>query len=523
MSKKVKESLFELIKSLSKSEKRYFKLLASRHTIGEENNYVILFDFIEKQLEYDENLIFEKFKGEPFLNKFSITKKRLYDHILNALDSFHNTTSIESQLYKMIHSADILYDKSLYEQSKTILRSAEKLAEKKNLFNVLLIIKNKQKKIYENTSYTEISKDEIDLMYSTDINYHNQSLLYDKLWNIKSQLFYLLSNKGSSRSQLDIQDFKNIIDELAATLDHDNWYFETHYLFHHIYSAYYFAVNDLENCYKHLIENITYFESNEVYIKNHSNKYFSILTNAIFVSDKIGFRKDSIQLFHKLKELPHKLDSDNNEDIQIKLFSSISSLEINMLLQHGEFQEASKLIGKIKSGLITYDEKITIQRKIYLQYKIAVTYLSIAEYSSALKWINIILNNKSLDQKEDVFAYTQILSVLVHIELNNYDLLNYTIKNTLRFLKSRNRLFEPEKAFLTFVSKLRKSKDIFEKEFFWEEIHSELKEIYKDTNNAVSLDYFDLLSWTEAKYKRKIFQEIVQSKFKMKSEKFQNS
>ena len=54
MSTKVKEGLFELIKSLSKSEKRYFKLISSRHTIGDENNYVRLFDYIAKQDEYNE-------------------------------------------------------------------------------------------------------------------------------------------------------------------------------------------------------------------------------------------------------------------------------------------------------------------------------------------------------------------------------------------------------------------------------------------------------------------------------------
>ena len=78
MSTKVKENLHELIKYLSKSEKRYFKLYASRHTIGDENNYIILFDYLEKQEEYKEEAIFKHFKGQAFLNKFSITKKRLY-------------------------------------------------------------------------------------------------------------------------------------------------------------------------------------------------------------------------------------------------------------------------------------------------------------------------------------------------------------------------------------------------------------------------------------------------------------
>ena len=58
MSSKVNSALFDLVKSMSKSEKRYFKLMSSRHTIGDENNYVRLFDFLDKQEEYDEDNLF---------------------------------------------------------------------------------------------------------------------------------------------------------------------------------------------------------------------------------------------------------------------------------------------------------------------------------------------------------------------------------------------------------------------------------------------------------------------------------
>ena len=108
MSSKVNEALFELIQSMTKSEKRYFKLLSSRHTIGNENNYILLFNAIEKQTEYSEEQLFSMFKGQAFLNRFSITKKRLYDHILSSLDAFHAANSIDAQLFKMLHSADIL-------------------------------------------------------------------------------------------------------------------------------------------------------------------------------------------------------------------------------------------------------------------------------------------------------------------------------------------------------------------------------------------------------------------------------
>lgn len=510
---KTKDTIHELIKSLTKSEKRYFKLLSSRHTIGEENNYILLFDFIEKQVEYDEEVLFRAFKGAAFLNKFSITKKRLYDHILSALDSFHASSSIDAQIFKMLHNSDILYNKSLYDQCRTILRSAEKLAEKNNRFNLLLEISKKQKRLHENKGYAEISSKEISSIFERDNFLQDQSFVYNKLWNIKSQLFQLLAQKGVSRTETDILNFQSIIDDLTKSINQENFYFDTHYLYHHIFSAYYFAVNDFENCLSHLTTNITYFEEEVFNIESHPNSYFSILTNAIFVSEKLEMHKDANILLEKLKQLPSKINMENNEDLQIKLFSSVNSIEMSMLTRRGDFERALKLVPVIERGLMNYGEKISSPRKAFMEFKIAVVYLSLNEPSNSLKWINNILNDKQLDQKEDIVSFTQLLDLLVHIEMKNTQLLPYALKNTQRFLKSHNRIFTFEKVFLQFISKIIKSTDVFETEILWEEIHHQLMCIQDDSIESVALEYFDFKSWAESKFKRKSFSQVVFEKF----------
>ena len=217
MSGKVNEALFDLIKSMSKSEKRYFKLMSSRHTIGDENNYVRLFDFIDKQHEYDEDAIFSHFKKEAFLNRFSITKKRLYDHILAALDSFHISASVEAQLFKSLHSADILFEKSLYDQSRRILRSAEKLALRHEKNGILLLIAKKQKRLLETSGYLETTPELIDELANRESSVLDSIRLYNKIWTIKSQLFVHLSKKGIARSL----EEKNVYTEICSELLHN--------------------------------------------------------------------------------------------------------------------------------------------------------------------------------------------------------------------------------------------------------------------------------------------------------------
>src|SRR5688572_13251953 len=87
-SMKKNDLLFGLIKSMSKSEKRHFKLYASRHTIGEQNNYVKLFDTIGSMQVYDETKVREALSGERFIRYLPSEKKYLYNIILNGLNAY---------------------------------------------------------------------------------------------------------------------------------------------------------------------------------------------------------------------------------------------------------------------------------------------------------------------------------------------------------------------------------------------------------------------------------------------------
>ena len=87
MSKPKSEQLFRLIKSLSKAEKKAFKLFASRYgnnTDGEGKIFINLFDCIEQQTTYNEEEILRKIeKLKPA--QMSNMKAHLYQQILKCL------------------------------------------------------------------------------------------------------------------------------------------------------------------------------------------------------------------------------------------------------------------------------------------------------------------------------------------------------------------------------------------------------------------------------------------------------
>ena len=54
------DTLFQLLKSLEKSEKRNFKLYVTRNSGSEELKVVQLFDALDKMDEYDETVLLKK-------------------------------------------------------------------------------------------------------------------------------------------------------------------------------------------------------------------------------------------------------------------------------------------------------------------------------------------------------------------------------------------------------------------------------------------------------------------------------
>ena len=117
-----KDNLFNLIKSLNRSEKRYFKLFTKDKTINGKNNHHILFNLIDKMEGYDEELLKKKLRKEPkILNFLASIKYQLYNSILRSMHIFHAQSSVEAELGEALHQIEFLRIKKLYDQALGVI------------------------------------------------------------------------------------------------------------------------------------------------------------------------------------------------------------------------------------------------------------------------------------------------------------------------------------------------------------------------------------------------------------------
>ncbi|MFW5726557.1 MAG: hypothetical protein ACOCW4_01710, partial [bacterium] len=127
MPKKKSDDLFQLIRSLSPSEKRYFKL--KMQVNGEEQKSLLLFDAMDAQPVPDEAAILQAHSNiKP--EQISNLKAHLYERLLHAMRSFHLKKNRDISTREYIDHAQILFDRGLYEQCNRILQKARRLAHK---------------------------------------------------------------------------------------------------------------------------------------------------------------------------------------------------------------------------------------------------------------------------------------------------------------------------------------------------------------------------------------------------------
>ena len=162
--------LFDLIKSLTAHEKRYFKVYASRHVIGSENNYVKLFDALSSQKKYDERKLKKKIAGKRFADYLPMAKNYLQRIILKSLDNFHLDNTIESRVRTMLRQAKILYEKKMITVCGSVLNRAEKISRKHELDYCFLEILDMKFQLMRTNSYINISQQEINVLFTELLN-----------------------------------------------------------------------------------------------------------------------------------------------------------------------------------------------------------------------------------------------------------------------------------------------------------------------------------------------------------------
>ncbi len=507
------DTLFQLIRSLEKSEKRHFKLFIKRSSGNEDLKIIELFDALDKLQYYDETILLKKLSSikKPQLSN---VKVHLYKQLLASLRLLKSTDSIDLQLNEQFDYAHILYKKGLFSQSLKLLDKAKETAKANQKVNFLIQVIALEKRI-ETLHITRTMQTRAEQL-STEINEVNNRIdTLARLSNLAMLLYSWFIQNGHARNE---QDEKRLKEYLEIHLPENAWkqtgFYEKLYLYQS-YSWYSFIKQDFLMNYRYSQKWVDIFDAEPLMIRVETGHYIKglhSLLNAHFVLRNYNKFNETLKKFEKFAETDRVRLHDN---FRIQAFIYIYSAKINQHSMLGTFSEGILLVPHLLEKLTEYELFIDEHRIMVFNYKIASMYFGNGDYDTCIDYLQKIINENT-EVRSDLQSYSRLMHLMAHYELGNNELMEYLTKSVYRFMAKKENLTIIEKEMFKFVRKaFRLSHTEIRNEL--EEFLEKIKGLEKNRFETRAFAYMDVISWVESKVYRKTMGEILQEKYEDRS------
>ena len=503
-----KDSLFVLMKSLSKSEKRQFKLYVGRLGVNAESKFLKLFNLLDKMKVYDEAFILSK--GFVKKQQLSNLKAHLYKQILISLRLNPAHQNIRLQIREQLDFATILYHKGLYKQSLKTLDKAKSMAienEENNLAYEVVELE----KIIETQYITRSISNRADQLTIQAKELSQKNVLTSKLSNLSLQLYGIMLKSGYVRNDEEYQRITNYFNARLPKYDLEKLGFREKLWLYKAYLWYSFLTQDFLACFKYANKYVELFYEHPHQI--HLNPVFFLKGNN-YLLEALYLLKHRTKFHETLQRLEQTIDSEGfplNDNVKVLAFLYLNNNRLNLHFLEGSFEEGEQWVDPILEGLKTFENQIDPHHVMVFYYKIACLYFGMSAHKKCIEYLNKIINNRSLKMREDLMCFARVLSLVAHYEAGMDYHLEVQLKSTYKFLLKMNDLHEVQKEMIKFLRNLGNiyPQDL-KKEFI--KLHKELKKYEEHPYERRAFLYLDIISWLESKIEHRPVGDIIREK-----------
>lgn len=511
MSNRLTDTLFQLVHSLEKSEKRHFKLYIKRSSAKEDLKIIQLFDALDKLKEYDEKLLLKKLPSiqKPQLNNL---KTHLYKQLLASLRLLKTSENIDLQLTEQLDYARLLYNKGLKLQSLKILERAKEIARANQKFNFLAQVISLEKKIETlHITRSSLEKTEQLTVEALEISGHIDRVT--RLSNLALLLYRWYVKNGHARNEADEKDIREFFhSNLPPDANAINGFYEKLYLYQS-YCWYAFIRQDFLMYYRYSQKWIDLFHNDPFMIEvetGHYVKGMHNLLNAHF--DLRNFEKFEVTL-KQFEEFAKTPVANQHDNFRTHTSIYINSARLNWHLMRGTFKEGLSIVPEIEAKLTEYALFVDSHRILVFNYKIASLYFGSGDYSTSIDYLQKIMHGQAnMDLRIDLQCYARLLHLLAHYELGNYELMESLTKSVYRFMAKMKNLTVVEEEMFKF---LRHSFKVSPRELKpeLETFLTKIKHLERNRFETRAFAYLDIISWVESKVYEKPLGTVIYEKY----------
>jgi len=503
------KDLVKLIHSLTKSEKRYFSLYASRHTLGKENNSLRMFKKLEALKAYNEKKFLEKHQSESFARHYRFNKHFLYRLILESLSAFHSGKTVESEIREHLNYHDVLAEKGLFKQALHELASAKTKAQKYQYYELLQELIRKELILYREQSLTEISEEVVENLFRQFYKTQGDITSVKEHESVAVRIGQRISKAGFIRNKGSIDAIKRL--NVHSKIKKAPPQFAAALNFYTARVALAFITQDYLGALQETDSLLRVIEVHPHMVSETPRSYLGVLYNKIILLNNLSRFSEMKEVAEKIQAIPVR-----TQVLQNRKFYSSHNLILSMYPKTGEFDEGLELLQKmereLESGVVQFLSPI---HRLTHNFSGANIHFGAGNFAACNKYLLKITETGEESPRSDIVAYAHIMRMIVQFEMKKQDLLEYTVRSVYRFLYRRKRIHKFEDLILRFIRKkaplMNTPKETIAA---FKELHAELLPLTKDPYEKNAFIYFDIISWLESKISDRTFAEVLKEKNK---------
>ncbi|WP_311195905.1 hypothetical protein [Antarcticibacterium sp. 1MA-6-2] len=500
MTNDLTDNLFSLIKSLSPSEKRQFSLYVGRIGVNSDSKFLNLFKVMSKQKKYDEKSILESTNISK--QQLSNIKAHLYKQLLISLKLNPVHQSIPINIREQLDFSYILYRKGLYKQSLKILEKVKTTAlhyEEKIMALEIL----EWEKIIESQYITRSIHNRAEILINETKELNELNLISGKLSNLSLQLYSIFLKMGHARTEEESDSIKEYFNQTLPEFDIKKLGFREKLWLYKAHLWYSFITQNFLSCYRYSSKWIDLFSEYPHLVSVHPVSYLKgnhyLLESLFYLNHTELFEKTLKDLEETLKN-PKIPDDDNTAALS---FLYVYSNKLNLRFMKGDFSNGDPLVENIQKKIKKYESRIDGHHIMIFYYKIASLYFGDGNYNRCIEFLKKIIDNKSLEMREDLMCFSRILNLVAHYEAGKDYHLESLIRSTYKFLIRMNDMHEVQKEMIRFLRNLSEVSPLEIKDEF-RKLHSTLKTYENHPYERRAFLYLDILSWLESNIENRL-------------------
>ena len=441
--------LYDLIHSMSPSEKGYFRKFVAGYNRLDDKVYEYLFNLLDKQTTLDEDAVVTNLQTR--CKNLHTVRNHLYTQILKSLSSYASNKHLNFELREVLNQVEVLQNRGLHAQADKFIHYGIDKCDNTDSYAYQLLFIHQLKQNIQHQKETNkpalrkmISEK---IIQSASFILHRQQILdgYNKSVDWLNTNYPLYDDTVREEAETLLLNLSNIV------INDDYGYSELNLLYAAMANICRLT-NKLTDAIYYQQKTITLIETLDLVKMNRESSYSAALFNLGSMYFEHNHFKELEQLIHKMEQLQFQ-----NKSAALINHTVVYVLRIHL---HTGLNQYAEITQYVQDAISFFEQNNTVPNLNFdFQIRLLGYYINTNQLNNAVDQVNFMLNHSYTHSQPSFHIHVRLMQLIIHYELKNNVLLPSLYRSTYRFMNRYRHTYKTESTILNFLRRTLNSRD----------------------------------------------------------------